>query len=62
MNAWRSSVVFVDAPLTRFHSVIVAIAMEDEAKPFIDHLKLEKVDGFFPVARDRDLASELLQG
>ena len=30
------------------HSVIVAIAMEAEAAPFIDHLKLESEEGFFP--------------
>ena len=29
-------------------SVIVAIAMEAEANPFIEHLNLQKVDGFFP--------------
>jgi 5'-methylthioadenosine nucleosidase len=30
------------------YSVIVAIAMEAEASPFVEHLKLEKMEGFFP--------------
>lgn len=34
--------------MTQKHSVLVPIVMEAEAAPFVEHLGLEKVDGFFP--------------